>query len=204
MFPPQTPNNLDSSAFPAPLLEVKHGEKSRQKLWETRGRRTTAPATCPTPLSAGPWHCPPPVRKKPTQPNQCWRAFLLRAAERDRSILERKPILCHGGKGQGGGGEPGPLCFGSGGCEFLTGLRSVVTNYPLPQRTQLVGSGAARAPPCSKPALRAQLTPRTASGWMEQATQVLREGPPMASLSQGQASLDLDKPWGAMPGLRVP
>lgn len=26
----------------------------------------------------------------------------------------------------------------------------------------------------------------------------------MASLTQGQASPDLDKPWGAMPGLRVP
>lgn len=49
---------------------------------------------------------------------------------------------------------PGPLCFGSGGCEFLSGLRSVVTNSPLPQRTQLVWGWSCQGSPmlkaCSK------------------------------------------------------
>lgn len=70
--------------------------------------------------NTSPWHYSP-LKKKFTQPNQCWRAFLLRAAERDRSILESLFSAIVEGQEEDPGHFKEP-----GGCEFLSQCRSAV------------------------------------------------------------------------------
>lgn len=64
-------------------------------LWErgADGEKSEAPATSPQGLLG---HRPPQGRKKPTRLAQCWRVFLLRAAERDGHISYSLPQ--HGGR----------------------------------------------------------------------------------------------------------
>lgn len=128
-----------------------------EKQAEAAGDQKPDDLPPPVSESTGPWHCPPPVRKKPTQPRQCRRAFLLRAAGRDCSILESL-FSAMWGRGREEGEDLGH--FGSGGCEFLSGLGSVVAAQQLSSHPEdpavWLWSCQGRLPACSKPAWRAR------------------------------------------------
>lgn len=97
------------------------------------GRRASLGPGHPSPFykNIGPRLCPLPVRKKPTRPNQCRRAFLLRAAKGDRSILESLfSTMGMVGRGRAEGVDPAHS-EEPGGREFLSGLRSAVAARQL-------------------------------------------------------------------------